>query len=74
QVIRAGSGDTDAAVTVMGIIAAVSISDNFGISCSPKAQPFAAGVAVDIGIGFMLVVAFFNSRLWPKLRERLKKA
>jgi hypothetical protein len=72
QVIRAGSGDTDAAITVMGMLAALSISDNFGITCSPKAQPFAAGVAVDIGIGFMLVVALFNSEIPGKFVKWFK--
>jgi YedE family putative selenium metabolism protein len=72
QVIRAGSGDADAGVVVMGMIAALSLADNFGFSCSPKTQPFAAGVAVDIGIGFMLVVALFNSDLGKKIVDRFK--
>ncbi|MHC4664055.1 MAG: YedE family putative selenium transporter [Planctomycetota bacterium] len=72
QIIKAGSGDMDAGVTVMGIIAAVALADNFGISCSPKAQPFAAGVAIDFAIGAMLVIAFFSSDLWDKLRSKLK--
>ncbi|TET36561.1 MAG: YedE-related selenium metabolism membrane protein [Planctomycetota bacterium] len=72
QVIRAGAGDMDAGVTVMGIIAAVSLCDNFGISCTPDKQPFIAGVAVDFAIGSMLVIAFFSSSIWTKLYEKIK--
>ncbi len=73
QVVRAGAGDTDAAVTVMGMMAALSISDNFGITCSPKAQPFSAGVAVSIGIACMITLAFFHTDLFWKLKGKAKK-
>ena len=63
QLVKAGSGDVDSAVTVFGMIAAASLSDNFGITCSPKAQPLSAGITVLACVFAMFLIAAFSSRI-----------
>ena len=58
QTILAGEGDTDAAVTIMGLIVGAAIAHNFGIAASPKGVPTNGKIAVVVGIVFVLIVAF----------------
>ncbi len=67
QLVKAGSGDMDSGVTVMGLIAALSLSDNFGITCSPAAQPTSAGFTASFGIAVMAGVALFGSAAWKSI-------
>jgi len=60
QMVLSGQGDTDAAVTVLGMIAGAAVAYNFGLAASPSP----AGVttfgawAVGIGLAVALLIGF----------------
>ncbi|MGF7058275.1 YedE family putative selenium transporter [Brassicibacter mesophilus] len=55
QTILAGEGDTDAAVTILGLIVGAAFAHNFGLAASPKGVPANGKIAVIIG--FIAVIA-----------------
>lgn len=58
QLILAGEGDVDAAVTVMGLIVGAALAHNFQLAASPKGVPANGQVAVWIILGLLLVIGF----------------
>jgi len=63
QLISAAEGNTDSAVTVIGLIAGAAFAHNFGLAGSAKGVPAAGQVAVLIGFAVITLIAIFNSRL-----------
>ena len=57
QSILAGEGDTDAGVTILGLIVGAAFAHNFGIAASPKGVPANGKVAVIVGIIIVIVTA-----------------
>lgn len=56
QLILAGEGNTDAAVTVMGFLVGAALSHNFGLASS--ADGIGSGpVAIAMGLGFVVLTA-----------------
>ncbi len=73
QLILAGSGNGDSAVTVFGMIAGAAFAHNFGLAGNPDAmndaKEYVVGgigtngkVAVAIGFVVLLVISLYNSR------------
>lgn len=62
QLLLAGSGNVDAAVTVLGMIAGAAIAHNFGLAASPKGVPFAGKIAYVALFACLLVIAFVNTK------------
>lgn len=63
QLILAGEGNTDSAVTVMGLVAGAAIAHNFGLASS-GAGPTANGqIAVIISFVIVLAISLANSEL-----------
>lgn len=62
QTILSGEGDSDAGVTVIGMIAGAGISHNFLLASSPKGVSMLGPISVILGIIFCLTVAFIMSR------------
>jgi YedE family putative selenium metabolism protein len=62
QLISASEGNTDSAVTVLGLIAGAAFAHNFGLAASAKGVPAAGQTAVLIGFAAVLVIAFFVCR------------
>ncbi|GAB6158721.1 YedE family putative selenium transporter [Desulfotomaculum varum] len=58
QLVAASEGNTDAAVTVLGLIAGAAFAHNFGLAAGPKGVPAAGQAAVIIALLFTLVLAF----------------
>ncbi len=58
QTILAGEGNTDSAITFMGMLVGAAISHNFGLAGSPAGVGFAGRVAVIIGIVIVLLIGF----------------
>ena len=58
QTILAGEGDTDAAVTVLGLLVGAGFAHNFMLASSPKGVGQFGPVAVIIGLAFCLAVGF----------------
>lgn len=69
QLILAGEGNTDSAVSVMGMIVGAAIAHNFGLASS-GAGPTANGqIAVLISIVIVLIISMANSELAAKKVE-----
>lgn len=58
QLILTGEGDSDAAVTVLGLFAGAGIAHNFSLASSPAGTGTWGPVAVIIGLVFCLAVGF----------------
>ena len=62
QLVLAGSGNTDSAVTILGLTAGAAIAHNFGLASSPEGPTPAGKAAVLIGIAVVALIAWVNSR------------
>ncbi len=60
QLILAGEGDTDAFITVLGLIFGAAISHNFGLAASPAGVSIAGKVSVGIAFLILFAVGFFG--------------
>ncbi|SET73854.1 hypothetical protein SAMN05660297_03335 [Natronincola peptidivorans] len=58
QSILAGEGDTDAAVTILGLTAGAAFAHNFGLAASPAGATLNGKVAVVIGIIVVLAIGY----------------
>lgn len=63
QLVAAGEGNTDCAVTVLGFLAGAALAHNFGLAASPQGVPLAGQVAVIIGLLIVFALAYFNSKV-----------
>lgn len=61
QLILAGEGNTDSAVTVLGLFVGAAFAHNFGLAASPKGVTPNGQIAVIIGLVVMLVIAGMNT-------------
>jgi YedE family putative selenium metabolism protein len=59
QLILSGEGDTDAGVTVLGLIVGAAIAHNFLTTASPNGIGDNSVVAVIVGLVFCLAIGFF---------------
>jgi len=59
QMVLTGEGDTDAAVTVLGLFAGAAFAHNFSLASSAKGVGAWGPAAVIIGLLFCLLVGFF---------------
>jgi YedE family putative selenium metabolism protein len=59
QLILSGEGDTDAGVTVLGLIVGAAVAHNFLTSASPSGLGDNSVVAVIVGLVFCLTIGFF---------------
>ncbi len=66
QLILAGEGNTDSAVSVIGMLFGAGISHNFGLASSAQGTTFNGKIAVGICILILLVVSFANSEFLTK--------
>ncbi len=58
QLILSGQGDTDAAMTVFGMIAGAAVAHNFGLAASAKGVTTFGAWTVGIGLAVVLVIGF----------------
>ena len=61
QLVLAGEGNTDSAITVIGLMAGAAVSHNFGLASSGEGPTANGKVAVVIGFAVLLVIAVINS-------------
>ena len=59
QTVLASQGDTDAGITVFGLIVGAAFAHNFGLASSGKGPTPNGKIAVIIGIIFVLFLAYF---------------
>ena len=62
QLVAAGQGDTDAGVTVMGMLVGAALVQNWGLAGTPAGTPMTAQVAVIVGICLLLAVGLVNRK------------
>ncbi len=60
QLVAGAEGNTDSAVTVLGLMAGAAVAHNFGLAASPAGVPVAGQVAVILGLLVVLVIALIN--------------
>ena len=61
QLILAGEGNTDSAVTVLGLMAGAAFAHNFGLASSGEGPTANGKIVVIIGIVVVAVIAAVNS-------------
>ncbi len=61
QTILAAEGDTDAGVTIMGLIAGAAVSHNFMLASSADGTGMFGPIAVIVGIIFVCCIGYFMS-------------
>ena len=61
QLILVGEGNTDSAVTVLGLMAGAAFAHNFGLASSGEGPTANGKIAVIIGIVVVAVIAAVNS-------------
>lgn len=62
QLVLAGEGNTDSAITVFGLMAGAAIAHNFGLASSGEGPTANGKIAVIIGFAVLAVIAVINSR------------
>lgn len=72
QTILAGEGDTDAIVTIFGLIVGAAFAHNFGLAGSPKGVGTNGKVAVIIGLVVVIAIAFGIIMEVQKQRKSIK--
>lgn len=66
QLILAGEGNTDSAVSVIGMLVGAGISHNFGLASSAKGATINGQIAVGICILILLAISWANSEFLSK--------
>ncbi|MCG8483526.1 MAG: YedE-related selenium metabolism membrane protein [Clostridia bacterium] len=73
QLILSGEGNTDSAITVIGMIVGAGICHNFGLAASPKGPTFNGQVAVILCFIVVLGISVFNSEMIKKKSKALEQ-
>lgn len=58
QTILAGEGNTDSAVTFLGMLTGAALAHNFGLAASPAGVPASGKIAVVVGLVVTIGIAF----------------
>ncbi|QOR35206.1 YedE-related selenium metabolism membrane protein [Clostridium sp. 'deep sea'] len=66
QLILSGEGNSDSAVTVIGMIVGAAICHNFGLAASPKGPTLNGQIAVGICVVVLLIISYFNTEFITK--------
>ena len=62
QLIMTGEGNTDSAITVLGLVIGAAFAHNFGLAASGNGPTFNGEVAVVLGFVVALIIAVVNTR------------
>ena len=65
QLVLSGEGNTDSAVTVLGLLVGAAFAHNFGLASSGKGPTAAGKIAVVIGLAVVVLIACANT-FWKK--------
>ncbi len=66
QLILSGEGNSDSAITVLGLIVGAGIVHNFGLAASPKGVPFNGKVAIFVALAILAVISVVNLEKFTK--------
>lgn len=59
QLILTGEGNTDSAITVVGLVAGAAFAHNFGLASSPKGPTVEGAIAVVIGLAITTFISVY---------------
>lgn len=62
QLVMAGEGNSDSAITIFGLMTGAAFAHNFGLASSGKGPTPAGKIAVLIGIAVTLIIAVINTK------------
>lgn len=62
QLVLAGSGNSDSAVSVLGMMCGAALAHNFGLASSGKGVTFNGQVAFSISLIALLIIAFYYTK------------
>ncbi len=62
QLIKAGSGNANGSITILGFLIGGAIAHNFSLAASPAGVPFNGQVAVFLIITFFVVISFLKRK------------
>ncbi len=74
QLILAGEGNTDSAISVMGMIVGAAIAHNFGLASSGSGATINGQIAVILSIVVVLIISVTNSEWIGSKAENQKEA
>lgn len=69
QLVLAAEGNSDSAITVLGLAAGAAFAHNFGLAASPKGVPVPGMWAVALGFAIVLAISF-ASTMALQMKER----
>ncbi|RKD21610.1 hypothetical protein SAMN02745883_01013 [Caminicella sporogenes DSM 14501] len=72
QLILAGEGNTDSAISVIGMLVGAAICHNFGLASSPKGPTTNGQIAVIIGFIIVGLIAYLNSEMSTSKAKKVK--
>ena len=61
QLVLSGEGNSDSAVTVLGLIVGAAFAHNFGLASSANGPTGAGKIAVIVGIVVVVLIACLNT-------------
>lgn len=61
QLVLAGEGNTDSAITIIGLMAGAAFAHNFGLASSANGPTSNGKIAVILGIAVIICIAYFNT-------------
>lgn len=62
QLVLAGEGNSDSAITVLGLAVGAAFAHNFGLAASGKGVPMNGKIAVIIGFIVVAIIGYINTR------------
>ena len=62
QLIMTGEGNSDSAVTVLGLAAGAAFAHNFGLAASGAGPTLNGQIAVGLGFVVALIIAILNTK------------
>lgn len=62
QVVKAGSGNSNAAIVILGFLVGAAIAHNFALAASPKGVGINGQIAVFIILALMLIISWFGRK------------
>ncbi|MDI3538187.1 MAG: uncharacterized protein PWP12_375 [Bacillota bacterium] len=74
QCILAGEGDTDAALTFLGMLTGAAFAHNFSLAASPSGVPLSGKVAVIIGLLVVTAIGYFNLPQYVQATSRKERS
>jgi YedE family putative selenium metabolism protein len=61
QLVAAGEGNTDCAVTIIGFVAGAAFAHNFGLAAGAKGVPLVGQYATVLGLAIVLIIGFLGT-------------